>query len=178
MKNGEVTLIASNETKTRSITGVMMNYLHICDTELWYFAHDINMSYDSDIVALGRLVNEEYYIRDAKEIPIFENVRIDRITPDGYVHEVKKSDRAEEAHLWQLKYYLWMLKRHGFGDIKGVLEFPKQRKRVPVQITPDDEKQIEEKLRQIRQIIDQPRPPKPKKIPYCRKCSYRELCWC
>lgn len=171
-------MIDTNEPKFRSITGVMMNYFHICATELWYFAHDINLSFDSDIVALGRLTNEEYYVRDAKEIPIFENIRIDRITPDGYVHEVKKSDRAEQAHLWQLKYYLWMLKQHGFGDLQGVLEFPKQRKRVPVKLTPEDEKQINEKLHKIREIIDRPFPPKPKKIPYCRKCSYRELCWC
>ncbi|MCH7756106.1 Dna2/Cas4 domain-containing protein, partial [candidate division KSB1 bacterium] len=23
-----------------------------------------------------------------------------------------------------------------------------------------------------------PRPPKAEKIPFCRRCSYRELCWC
>ncbi|NIR52629.1 Dna2/Cas4 domain-containing protein, partial [candidate division KSB1 bacterium] len=38
---------------SRSITGVMINYYHICHTELWYFAHDIQMEQESDIVALG-----------------------------------------------------------------------------------------------------------------------------
>ncbi len=161
----------------RSITGVMVNYLHICHTELWYFAHDINLSFDSDIVSLGRLISEESYSRSEKEIDILENIRIDRITPDGLVHEVKKSDRAVSAHIWQLKYYLWLLKRHGFGTLGGILEFPKQRKRIAVNLTAEDEAKLQEKLEQIRQIIRSKNPPKAVKKPHCRQCSYREFCW-
>ena len=165
--------------KSRAITGVMMNYFHICHTELWYFAHDINMNYDSDIVAQGRLVNEEHYTRDtSKDEFAIAGIKLDRITPDGYVHEVKKSDIAEHAHVWQLKYYLWVLKQHGFGEIQGVLEFPKQRKRVEVRLTPADEREMLAKLQTIQEVTDRPQPPKPKKIPFCRRCSYRELCWC
>ena len=161
----------------RSVTGVMMNYLHVCHTELWYFAHDINMSFDSDVVYLGRLISEESYSRSEKEIALFENIRIDRITPDGLIHEVKKSDRAVNAHIWQLKYYLWILKLHGFGTMGGILEFPKQRKRISVQLSPADETKIQQKLAQIRNIIRLKTPPKAVKKPVCRQCSYRELCW-
>jgi CRISPR-associated exonuclease Cas4 len=164
---------------TRSITGVMMNYYHICHTELWYFAHDVEMEHGSDIVALGKLTHEEHYTRDAsKEEFMLEGIKLDRITPDGYIHEVKKSDIAEYAHIWQLKYYLWVLKQHGFGQLKGVLEFPKQRKRVEVTLTADDEQKIQRKMEEIAKIVSQPQPPKPKKIGFCRQCSYRELCWC
>ncbi|MFQ5627838.1 MAG: CRISPR-associated protein Cas4 [bacterium] len=171
-------MITDQSPKTRSITGVMMNYYHVCSTELWYFSHDINMNYDSDIVALGRLVGEEHYTRDAKEILMLEHIRIDRITPDGYIHEVKKSDRAESAHVWQLKYYLWVLLQNGFGRLKGVLEFPKQRKRVVVDLTEENQRQMAEKMTAIKKIMAQPLPPKPRKIAFCRRCSYRELCWC
>lgn len=162
---------------SRPITGVMMNYFHVCHTELWYFSHDVEMEHTSDLVHLGRLVHEEHYERDAKEILLFDNIRLDRITPDGVIHEVKKSDRAEEAHIWQLKYYLYLLRDEELGELKGVLEFPTQRKRIVIELAPEDFAAMEEKLAAVRQIIAMPQPPKAKKIPFCRQCSYRELCW-
>ena len=176
----------------------MINYYHICHTELWYFAHNIQMEQESDLVALGKLTHEEHYSRDSKEIPVFaassegmhlegnlfekgyllHSIKLDRITPDGYVHEIKKSDRGETAHIWQLKFYLWVLKQCGFGELNGILEFPKQRKRVVVSLSGDDEKQILQKMEEIREIVNRKTPPKAQKIGFCRKCSYRELCWC
>jgi len=171
-------MITDTSQKSRSLTGVMMNYYHICHTELWYFAHDINMNYESDIIAQGRLVNEEHYTRDtSKDEFVLEGIKLDRVTSDGYIHEVKKSDRAEKAHLWQLKYYLWVLKQSEFGDLKGILEFPLQRKRVEVALTEEDEKEMTAKIEAIHTIMAMPQPPKAKKIPFCRQCSYRELCW-
>lgn len=171
-------MITHSSPKSRSITGIMMNYYHICHAELWYFAHDVNMNYESDIVAQGRLVNEEHYTRDtSKEEFMLEGIKLDRVTDDGYIHEVKKSDRAQEAHLWQLKYYLWVLQENGFGKLKGVLEFPLQRKRLEVALSEDDEKDLKTKMAAIKNIMTMPQPPKAKKIPFCHQCSYRELCW-
>ena len=161
------------------ITGVMMNYYHVCHIKLWFFAHNIQMEQEADIVALGKLTHEEHYTRDtSKEEFMLGGIKLDRITPDGYIHEVKKSDIAEYAHIWQLKYYLWVLKENGFGRLKGVLEFPKQRKTVEVTLTEEDEQHIHRKMQQINEIVRAPEPPKPKKIGFCRQCSYRELCWC
>ncbi len=171
-------MITDASQKSRTITGVMMNYYHICHTELWYFAHDLDMEHTSDLVALGRLTHEEHYTRDtSKEEFTLAGIKLDRITPDGYIHEVKKSDRAEQAHIWQLKYYLHVLKEHGLGQRKGILEFPKQRKRVELELSEQDVKQLAEKIDAIKKIIEQPQPPKAKKITFCRQCSYRELCW-
>jgi CRISPR-associated exonuclease Cas4 len=156
----------------------MMNYYHICHTELWFFAHHIQMEQESDVVALGKLTHEEHYSRDTtKDEFTIAGIKLDRITPDGYIHEIKKSDRAEHAHIWQLKYYLWVLKQHGFGQLNGVLEFPKQRKRIEVSLSPSDEEKIVEKIAAVREIVSLPQPPKAVKIGFCRKCSYRELCW-
>jgi len=178
-KNSNGVLEARREGSESPITGVMMNYLHVCHTKLWYFTHNIQMEQESDLVALGKLTHEEHYTRDtSKEEFMLEGIKLDRITPDGYIHEVKKSDRAEHAHIWQLKYYLWVLKQHGFGQLNGILEFPKQRKRVEVTLSEDDENLIQGKIAAIRDIVSQPQPPKAKKIGFCRQCSYRELCWC
>jgi len=185
-------------SQVKNITGVMINYYHICHTELWYFAHNIQMEQESDLVALGKLTHEEHYTRDSKEIPVFaasregnllveghlqggyllHSIKLDRITPDGYVHEIKKSDRGEKAHIWQLKFYLWVLKQCGFGELNGILEFPKQRKRVEVSLCDDDEKLILQKVQEIREIVSRRTPSRAQKIDFCRKCSYRELCWC
>jgi len=94
------------------------------------------------------------------------------------IHEVKKSTIGQKAHIWQLKYYLWVLKQHGFGQLNGVLEFPKQRKRIEVSLSPSDEERISEKMEAVRKIVSLPKPPKAVKIGFCRRCSYRELCWC
>ena len=176
------------KTTSNNITGVMMNYYHICHTELWYFSHHIQMEQESDLVALGKLTHEEHYNRDSKEVVLetdflgesrfLASIKLDRITPDGYVHEIKKSDRGEHAHVWQLKYYLWVLQQNGFGRLNGLLEFPKQRKRVEVTLSAEDEKEIEGKVKAIVQIVALEKPPKAKKIGFCRQCSYRELCWC
>lgn len=171
-------MITATSPKSRSLTGVMMNYFHVCHTELWYFAHDVEMEHTSDLVHLGRLTHEEHYTRDAsKEEFMLAGIKLDRVTADGYIHEVKKSDRAQEAHLWQLKYYLWVLQENGFGKLKGVLEFPRQRKRLDVALSEDDERNMQIKMAAIQNIIALPQPPKAKKIPFCRQCSYRELCW-
>jgi len=160
-----------------SVTGVMMNYYHVCQRQLWYFAHHIEMEHESDLVLLGRLVHEESYARDAKEMLLDGRIRLDRITRDGVVHEVKKSNKVEQAHLWQLKYYLYLLKRRGIDGIRGRLDYPRLRRTVKVELTPEDETAIEEKIRAIHALVARPAPPKMKRRRICRSCSYQELCW-
>lgn len=59
-------MIADTAKPSRSLTGVMMNYFHICHTELWYFSHDVEMEHTSDIVHLGRPLQAESHERDAR----------------------------------------------------------------------------------------------------------------
>ena len=177
--NGQMTFDPAQPKRSRQVSGVMMNYLHICHTELWYFANDIVMEHNSELVHLGRLAHEEHYERDtSKEELLLEGIRIDRISSDGYVHEIKKSARAKDAHIWQLKYYLWRLEAHGFGTLAGILEFPKQHQRLQVTLQAQDRQQLAEKCQDVRDIIRRPQPPPAQKIGLCRSCSYRELCWC
>jgi len=52
-------VITDTSKNIHPITGVMMNYFHVCHTELWYFAHDVEMEHTSDLVDLGRLMHEK-----------------------------------------------------------------------------------------------------------------------
>ncbi len=67
---------------SRPITGGMMNYFHVCHTELWYFSHNVEMEHTSDLMHLGRLVHEESYERDSRQIG-----------RDGYLCADRSGDR-------------------------------------------------------------------------------------
>ena len=98
-------------------TGTHFNYYLICHRKLWLFSNGINMESTSDLVYEGKLLHETSYPRRAEK---YQEIELDGIKIDYYdprnkvVHEIKKSDKHEEAHEWQVKYYLYVLeqKRH------------------------------------------------------------------
>jgi len=92
------------------------------------------------------------------------------------VGEIKKSSRAEESARLQLLFYLYRLRERGVYS-KGVLLFPKERKKIEVDLTPELEKEIKSILEDIREVIALPSAPPPQKIKYCTHCAYREFCW-
>ena len=114
-----------------TVTGTIFNYFMVCRRKLWLFAHGITMEHESELVYEGKLIHENSY---PERNPNYEEIELDGIKVDFYdarhhvIHEIKKSDKLEAAGRWQLKYYLYVFEMHGVKDIKGVLEFPKQRK--------------------------------------------------
>ncbi|WP_369461588.1 Dna2/Cas4 domain-containing protein [Thermoclostridium stercorarium] len=42
--------------------------------------------------------------------------------------KVKKSKSIEEAAIWQVKYYLYYLKRLGIEEVTGIIDYPLLRK--------------------------------------------------
>jgi hypothetical protein len=60
----------------------------------------------------------------------------------GILHEVKKSDKMEEAHAWQVLYYLWYLKQKGVGGLKGEIDYPKLKQKTSVELTPQREEEL------------------------------------
>jgi CRISPR-associated exonuclease Cas4 len=94
------------------------------------------------------------------------------------IHEVKRSKKLQEAHLFQLLYYIYFLRQtYGVNVAHGVLHYPLLRQNVQVDLTPEKEREVKEALEGIRHIIAQPVPPEPVWKAYCRSCAYRELCW-
>jgi CRISPR-associated exonuclease Cas4 len=166
-----------NTTDTPRLTGTQINYLFICARKLWLFSHHIEMERESDLVALGQLMHAESFQRAKKEVLIDDLIRLD-FFDDEAVHDIKKGRSMEEAHRAQLLYYLWYLKRKGVDGLKGVINYPKQKRSVELELTPEAEKQVEAWMHQVQEVVQQETPPiveEPMTI--CRKCSYAELCW-
>lgn len=161
----------------KKITGVMVYYYFVCKKRLWYFANGITMEQESDLVTIGKLIDDHSYSREKKHIMVDETINIDFLQGWNIVHEVKKSDKLEKASIWQIKYYIYILKGKGLQVEKGLLDYPSLRKRKEVYLDEGDELLIEKMLEEIREIICLEIPPDTNKKGYCKKCSYFELCF-
>ena len=132
------------------ITGVMVYYYFVCKRKLWYFCHDIQMENASqnENVLLGKLLDESSYSRNQKHINIDDTINIDF----QEIHEVKKSKAIEEAGIWQVKYYLYYLKKRGVDITKAQIDYPLLKKNIEVELSQQDEKQMENIIEHIIQI--------------------------
>lgn len=158
-------------------TGTQINYYFVCHRKLWLFSRGLDMEHTSDTVYMGKLIGEESFDREKKEILIDGVIKIDFIGSDGVIHEIKKSNKVEQAHEFQLLYYLYHLKRKGITHIKGEINYPKLRQKLSVELTSEKEQKLEQVLIDIEKIIQQPAIPDKLNISFCKKCSYFELCW-
>ena len=100
-----------------NITGIMVYYYFICERRLWYFANQINMEQNSELVQIGKIIDETTYKREKKGILIDNTINIDFINNGAVLHEVKKTKSIEEAGIWQLKYYMYYLEQKGIENI-------------------------------------------------------------
>lgn len=158
-------------------TGTQINYYFICHRKLWLFSHGLNMEHNSDTVYLGKLIGEESYDREKKEIQIDNLISIDFVGSDRVIHEIKKSNKMEQAHEFQLLYYLYYLKTKGIDDVTGKINYPKLRQTVDIKLTPENECKLNDIFKAMQKIIDSKKLPERLKISFCKKCSYFELCW-
>lgn len=166
-----------NPTTVR-VTGTTINYLYVCPRQLWLFQNHIEMEHTSDLVSMGRLLHDESYSREKrKERPIDERSLIDFIDKDGILHDVKSSPSVEKAHEMQILYYLYLLKQKGETSRKGIINYPRQRRTVEVELTPEKELEVEEAIQEVKRVSNLPTPPDVAYMKICKSCSYQELCW-
>lgn len=74
------------------ITGTLIWYYYICKREVWLMARQITPFQEHPFIELGRLISEESFSREKKDIRL-DNIAIDLIQkPDGQVvvGEIKK----------------------------------------------------------------------------------------
>jgi CRISPR-associated exonuclease Cas4 len=165
------------------IGGTEVHYYVLCPRKLWWFSHGMEQEHSGGSashqnVELGALLHEESYRdRSKKDILIDDLLRLD-FTESGAVHEIKKSRGGHRATLCQLLYYLYYLKREKRIETTGIIDYPKERRREEVTLTPQREAEVEEILEGVRRTRELPVPPEvPKPMAICRKCAYEELCW-
>lgn len=159
------------------ITGVKVTYYFICHTKLWLFSHNIAMEKEHDNVNIGKQLHEDRYKRDSKEITIDQTISIDFIRKGDTIvlHEIKKTKSMEEAHRWQMLYYLYYLKSKGI-EAKGEINYPLVSRKEEIVLLEKDESEMENVINDIRKIV-MGRMPQPKKINICKKCAYYEFCF-
>lgn len=160
------------------VTGTLVWYYYICKREVWLMARNIVPEQDNANVDLGRFIQENTYQRDKKEISL-GHIKLDILRKENgqvVVGEVKKSSKYEESAKMQLAFYLSELKEVGI-DAVGELMFPKEKKKVKVELNQELINEIDRAKRDILRIIYFEKPPEPKKIALCRNCAYAEFCW-
>ena len=161
----------------KEITGVMVYYYAVCKRKLWYFYNEINMEDGNENVQMGKVIDEESYKRDEKHININNIINIDFIRSRGILHEVKKSNKIEEASILQVKYYLYYLNKKGVDNIKAKIDYPLLRQSIDIELNDKDIKEMEEILEDIKNIVKKKTPCDLHKKKICKSCAYYDLCF-
>lgn len=160
------------------IKGHIVQAYTVCKRQAWFLSRNIGPSSDNPFLEIGKLISQEYYKKDKKEI-YFDGVVLDLIRQENgvlLVGEIKKSSSAKNAALLQLKFYLYKLYKNGISA-HGKLLIPEEKKTFDIELTFEDIAEIENLTEEISLFLSSSLPPKPQKTRVCSKCSYKEFCW-
>lgn len=164
-----------------TITATLINLYHVCKRETWLHANCIRFEHTSDTVYEGKLIHETSYPQRSEK---YQEIEIDGIKIDFFdqknkvIHEIKKSDKIEEAHEWQVKFYIYTLEKIGVEGVTGILEYPKLRKTSQVSLNDEDRRRLMEDTKKIEELIESDKCPPAIKSKICKSCSYYEFCYC
>ncbi|MDW8024197.1 MAG: CRISPR-associated protein Cas4 [Nitrososphaerota archaeon] len=160
----------------KPITGTLVWYYFICKREVWLMSHEITPDEESQVLDMGRAVHEIFYSKMLKEISM-EGVKIDLFKKaERIICEVKTSSKFVEAARFQLLYYIFRLKEYGV-DCTGWVLIPTEKRKIVVKLDDDAERELLKIFGEIKKIVEMECPPSPVKVPFCKKCAYREFCW-
>ena len=155
----------------------MIYYYFICQRKLWYFVNEITMEQNSELVSIGRVLDETSYQREKKSILIDNQINIDFIQNGAVLHEVKKTKSIEEAGEWQIKYYMYYLEERGVKEIEAKVDYPLLKQTKEVFLTQEDRVVLKKAVQDIEQILESDKIPKKLDAKICKKCAYYDLCY-
>jgi CRISPR-associated exonuclease Cas4 len=137
-----------------------------------------NISGNTDVIK-GRVLHESRFKRETSKNMDFDRVKIDflRYGDEVFVHEIKKSKKFEDAHIWQLKYYIYHLQTRGVNCSCGVLHYPNNMRKVEVEFTQQDRVLLEQALAEIQEIQKNQVPPTRLARKMCTRCAYFDFCY-
>ncbi len=156
------------------MTGSLMQAFLVCKRQAWLLAHQLVGDQENDTLYIGKIVAEDSYSRDKKEIVIDEGIIDVLRTEDGQalLIEVKKSSKMLKSAEYQLLLYMRGTKTH-YGEIR----IPKEKKVVKVELTDEKLEELNKIEKEAEELINAELPPKPEKVPFCDRCSYEYFCW-
>lgn len=181
-------LVIQISSKMNNINATLINLYRVCPRECWLHANGINMEQTSDLVADGKVLEESTYQQRSQRYTQIElgaefkdinlTGKIDFYdTRDKVVHETKRSNKVEQAHIWQVKFYLWLLQLNDIEAEKGVIEYPKLRKTEEVILKSEDITYLEKAVVEIIGLIHNDRCPPVLNAKICKSCSYYDFCY-
>ncbi|XZJ40953.1 CRISPR-associated protein Cas4 [Clostridium perfringens] len=160
------------------VNGTLINYYFHCKRQCYFHGNRFNLEDNSEAVKVGKALHEEKRKGDNTELEI-DNVKIDKLTKE-YLTEIKKSDADVEAAKWQLLFYLKVLKAKRI-ERRGKLEFIEKnktkKKTLFIELTEENEKELEDIVKNIEQLILEQEIPNVLNEPKCKKCAYYEYCY-
>ncbi|MGL5355561.1 MAG: CRISPR-associated protein Cas4 [Cetobacterium sp.] len=159
------------------ITGVMFYYYFICHRKLWHFSKGLGLESSHENVQIGKVLDKTSYSKEKKNILFDNTINIDFLRDWKVLHEIKKTKEMEKANIWQLKYYLYYLKKSGIEVEKGILDYPKLKIRDDIFLTEEDQAKIETILNDIEGVCEKQIPPCNIKSKICKNCAYYEFCY-
>ena len=172
-----------------TINATLINLYHVCSREMWLHANGVRMEHTSDTVYDGKLLHETSYPQRAEK---HSEIELSAATGEGItltgkidfydagkktIHETKRSDKVEQAHEWQLKYYIWLFELNGIKDVHGILEYPKLRQTDEVWLSETDRLHLQEAVQQIKDLLENESCPERINARICKSCSYYDLCY-
>lgn len=163
-----------------AVNATLVNIYHVCKRETWLHANGIRMEHTSDIVYEGKMIHETSYAQRSTKYTELEigGSKIDFYdVKNKIIHETKKSNSVEEAYLWQVKYYIWLLEQNGIQGVTGLIEYPKLRLTHKVELRQDERNYFPRLIKEIENLISQETVPYKIGKKFCEKCSYFEFCW-
>jgi len=158
------------------VTGVMMQYYHVCTRELWFVSRNLEIDRENPTVVRGTRVDETAYDEQRRNLSL-GMISLD-LLEDGRVIEVKPSSSLTEPAEMQLAYYLWYLDRVAGVETDGVLAHPREREREPITLTDERIEAVEAAIPGIYEVVTQETPPPAEEKPFCDSCAYHDFCWC
>ncbi len=146
------------------------------------------MEHTSDIVYDGKLLHESSYPQRANKYSEIElHYRWNGVSLQGKVdfydrkhkiiHETKRSNKVEEAHEWQVKFYIWLFELNGIQDVEGRIEYPKLRIISEVYLSEEERNLLMQIVPKIQQTIGNDTCPAIVESKICKRCSYFDFCY-
>jgi CRISPR-associated exonuclease Cas4 len=146
------------------------------------------MEHTSDVVYGGKLLHETSYPqRNEKHSELHIEANYNGSTLFGkidfydarnkVIHETKRSDKIEQAHEWQVKFYLWLLKLNGTDGATAIIEYPLLRHTSSIELSVPDVGYLQHIVREIISLKESGQCPPVIHAKICRSCSYYELCY-
>ncbi|MCS7154057.1 MAG: CRISPR-associated protein Cas4 [Bacteroidia bacterium] len=151
-----------------------------CARKYWYITRGVRLEPFSELVAEGKFISDATYKHHS---PRWRQVQIGRLKIDAYdperrlVYEIKRAPRLVKAHRAQLLFYLYALEKMGIEGVKGFLVYPRQKKRILVELDVEARREVEQILQAMAEVRRRRTPPPLKRKPICKRCAFYDLCF-